>query len=327
MDKRFVGRFAPSPSGRMHLGNVLCALLSWLSVRSKNGRFLLRIEDLDQMRCPRSYAALIMEDLHWLGLDWDAIEMPAMPAASLLGHIPPHICLSVYQSDRTPIYICYETLLRQKNLLYPCFCSRAELHAANAPHLSDGSVVYSGKCRNLSPQQVIARAKTRGAATRVRVPDETITFSDGCMGNYTENLAQQCGDFIIRRSDGVFAYQLAVTVDDGLMGVTEVVRGHDLISSTARQIWLHQLFGFTPPKFYHIPLLLAPDGRRLSKRDEDLDLGILRTRMTPQALTGALAYAAGLLPKYQPVCPQDLIPHFHWDLVKKQDLLLPDLFR
>ncbi len=325
MNEKITGRFAPSPSGRMHLGNVLCALLSWLSARSQNGRCLLRIEDLDQMRCPRSYAALIIDDLHWLGLDWDTIEMP--PNIPLLEDIASDICLSAYQSDRTPIYLRYEALLQQKNLLYPCFCSRAELHAANAPHLSDGRVVYSGKCRDLSLQQIHKLSQTRGAATRVRVPDQTISFVDGCMGAYTENLAQECGDFIIRRSDGVFAYQLAVTVDDGLMGVTEVVRGNDLIGSTARQIWLHQQFGFVPPKFYHIPLLLAPDGRRLSKRDEDLDLGVLRSRMTPQQLTGALAYAAGLLPEYQPVAPRDLIPRFHWDLVKKQDLFLPDLFR
>ena len=168
MNEKITGRFAPSPSGRMHLGNVLCALLSWLSARSQNGRCLLRIEDLDQMRCPRSYAALIIDDLHWLGLDWDAIEMP--PNIPLLEGIASDICLSAYQSDRTPIYLRYEALLQQKNLLYPCFCSRAELHAANAPHLSDGRVVYSGKCRDLSLQQIHKLSQTRGAATRVRVP-------------------------------------------------------------------------------------------------------------------------------------------------------------
>ena len=199
-----VGRFAPSPSGRMHLGNVLCALLAWLSARHQNGAFLLRIEDLDAMRCPRSYADLIMDDLRWLGLDWD-------------GEVP-------YQSERAPIYEKYEQILREKGLLYPCFCSRAALHAASAPHLSDGRVLYAGTCRDLTPAEIEEKRKKRAPATRVRVPDEIISFTDGVFGAYSENLAEECGDFIIRRSDGVFAYQLAVTVDDGLSGVTEVVR-------------------------------------------------------------------------------------------------------
>lgn len=278
----------------MHLGNVLCALLAWLSARSQNGGYILRIEDLDTMRCPRSFAALIVDDLKWLGLDWDGIgeQNPgALRYAEALADIPESVRRSAYQSDRTPIYEYFEGILRGKGLLYPCFCSRAELHAANAPHLSDGRVVYPGTCRGLTAEEAAARRKKRGAATRVRVPDETVRFMDGCMGGYCEHLTDECGDFIIRRSDGVFAYQLAVTVDDGLMGVTEVVRGSDLIGSTARQIWLHRLFGFAPPAFYHMPLLLAPDGRRLSKRDEDLDLGLLRTRMRPERLVGALAFA------------------------------------
>ena len=256
-----IGRFAPSPSGRMHLGNVLCALLAWLSARHQGGQYLLRIEDLDTMRCPRSYAELIIDDLHWLGLDWD-------------GEI-------LYQSERTAVYEQYESILREKGLLYPCFCSRAALHAASAPHLSDGRVVYAGTCRSLTPEQVAEKRKTRAPATRVRVPDEEVRFTDGVFGEYSENLARECGDFIIRRSDGVFAYQLAVVVDDALSGVNEVVRGADLISSAPRQIWLHRLFGFAPPAFVHIPLLCDHDGRRLSKRDEDLDLGLLRQRFTP----------------------------------------------
>ena len=144
-----VGRFAPSPSGRMHLGNVLCALLAWLSARHQNGAFLLRIEDLDAMRCPRSYADLIMDDLRWLGLDWD-------------GEVP-------YQSERAPIYEKYEQILREKGLLYPCFCSRAALHAASAPHLSDGRVLYAGTCRELTPAEIEEKRKKRAPATRVRV--------------------------------------------------------------------------------------------------------------------------------------------------------------
>ena len=329
MRESIVGRFAPSPSGRMHLGNVLCALLSWLSARSKNGGYILRIEDLDAMRCPRPFAERIIDDLKWLGLDWDGIDEQnpgAARYAEALAALPEPVRRSPYQSDRTPVYEYFEGILRKKGLLYPCFCSRAELHAANAPHRSDGRVVYSGKCRNLTLEEAAARRKKRGAAMRVRVPDETISFDDGCMGPYTEDLAAECGDFIIRRSDGVFAYQLAVTVDDGLMGVTEVVRGNDLIGSTARQIWLHRLFGFRPPVFYHMPLLLAPDGRRLSKRDEDLDLGLLRTRMPPERLVGALAFAAGLIDLDEAVSARELVRGFSWDKIPHTDLFLPARF-
>lgn len=307
------GRFAPSPSGRMHLGNVLCALLSWLSVRAKGGRYLLRMEDLDPERCPRAYADLIEDDLRWLGLDWDA-------GGAQSGS-------EYYQSARTPIYEQYYHILEGKGLLYPCFCSRAALHAASAPHLSDGRVVYAGTCRGLSPAEIAEKRRQRGAAMRVTVPDETIAYVDGVQGAYAEHLPAECGDFIVRRSDGVFAYQLAVTVDDGLMGVTEVVRGRDLQSSTPRQIWLHRLFGFEPPAYYHMPLLLDHDGRRLSKRDEDLDLGLLRERFTPEQVVGALACAAGLTDSPAPVAAKDLIAGFSWDKIPKTDLYLPNVFR
>ena len=310
--KQPVGRFAPSPSGRMHLGNVLCALLSWLSARSQNGGYVLRIEDLDPDRCPRSYADLIEDDLIWLGLDWDAGGSKGGPDGSY------------YQSERTEIYQHYFDLLEQKGLIYPCFCSRAALHAASAPHLSDGRVIYAGTCRNLTPDEVAQKCKTRKPAARLTVPDRTITFTDGLQGTCTEHLPTECGDFIIRRSDGVFAYQLAVVVDDALEGVTEVVRGRDLLGSTARQIWLHELLGFTPPQFIHMPLLGDVDGRRLSKRDADLDLGILRTRFTPEQLTGALACAAGLIDRPEAISARELIPLFSWDRVPHGDLFLPE---
>lgn len=302
-----IGRFAPSPSGRMHLGNVLCALLAWLSTRQQGGQYLLRIEDLDAMRCPRSFADLIIDDLRWLGLNWD-------------GEIP-------YQSERSDIYEKYEHFLRGKGLLYPCFCSRAALHAASAPHLSDGRVIYAGTCRNLTAAQIAEKRKARSPATRLRVPDEEISFTDGVFGAYHENLAEECGDFIIRRSDGVFAYQLAVVVDDALSGVTEVVRGVDLISSTPRQIWLHRLFGFTPPHFIHIPLLCDHDGRRLSKRDQDLDLAVLRQRFSPEQIVGALACAAGLIDRPEPVAAHELISDFSWSRIPQDNLYLPNLFR
>lgn len=305
------GRFAPTPSGRIHLGNILCAMLSWLSVRSKQGKYLLRIEDLDAMRCPRSLADQIEEDLQWFGIDWD-------DGGSAGGE-------QWYQSSRTEIYDRYFEILKDKGLLYPCFCSRAELHTAQAPHRSDGTYIYAGTCRNLTPEQIAEKSKRRPPAWRVRVPDRVVSFTDGCQGVYTENLAQDCGDFIIRRSDGVYGYQLAVVVDDGEMGVTEVVRGSDLLNSTPRQMYLYEQLGFPIPQFYHMPLLTAPDGRRLSKRDGDLDLGVLRERFgRPEPIVGMLAKAAGLRPTAEPVALHELIADFSWDKIPKQDIALPE---
>ena len=300
------GRYAPSPSGRMHLGNLMCCLLAWLSAKSKGGQVLLRIEDLDTMRCPRVYADAIMDDLAWLGLAAD-------------GPTP-----TVYQSERSGIYQQYYDILLKKRLIYPCFCSRSQLHAASAPHRSDGQVVYAGTCRGLSDAEVARRSLTRAPAFRVRVPDEEIAFTDGHLGRYAENLARDCGDFYLRRADGVFAYQLAVVVDDALMGVTEVVRGSDLLSSTPRQLWLYRELGLTAPQFYHLPLLLAPDGRRLSKRDGDQSLENLRARYTPQEIIGKLAYVCGLQDTPAPAAPQELVPGFSWDKVPKRDILLPE---
>ena len=300
------GRYAPSPSGRMHLGNLMCCLLAWLSAKSKGGQVLLRIEDLDAVRCPRVYADAIQDDLAWLGLAAD-------------GPTP-----TVYQSERSEIYQQYYDVLLKKGLVYPCFCSRSQLHAASAPHRSDGQVVYAGSCRGLSDAEVARRSLTRAPAFRVQVPDEEIAFTDGHLGRYAENLARDCGDFYLRRADGVFAYQLAVVVDDALMGVTEVVRGSDLLSSTPRQLWLYRELGLTAPQFYHLPLLLAPDGRRLSKRDGDQSLENLRARYTPQEIIGKLAYVCGLQDTPAPAAPQELVPGFSWDKVPKQDILLPE---
>jgi glutamyl-tRNA synthetase len=277
-----VGRYAPSPSGRMHLGNLCCCLLAWLSAKSSGGKVVLRIEDLDAVRCPREFADLLEADLAWLGLAADE-------GGSKGGPRGPY-----YQSERSAIYEEYYQKLVRKGLVYPCFCSRSQLHAADAPHRSDGKVVYAGTCRNLTPEEIVLRTARRKPAWRVMVPDETISFVDGHMGPYAENLAQDCGDFYLRRADGVFAYQLAVVVDDALMGVTQVVRGADLLSSTPRQLWLYRELGLPAPEFYHMPLLLAVDGRRLSKRDGDESLEHLQARYTPEQIIGRLAYACGL---------------------------------
>ena len=287
------GRFAPSPSGRMHLGNVFSALLAWLSVRSRGGRMILRMEDLDPDRCRPEYMETLRDDLDWLGLDWDAEQTP--------------------QSRRTDAYRAEFEKLSQLGLVYPCYCSRAELHAASAPHASDGTAIYAGTCRNLTPEE--RAQKTRRPAWRVRVPEEEISFHDRLQGDYTENLARDCGDFIVRRSDGVYAYQLAVVTDDTEGGVTEVVRGRDLLSSTPRQIWLQRMLGFPEPEYCHVPLLVAPDGRRLSKRERDLDLGALRQLYTPEELLGKLAALANLQPEAAPVRAWELVSRFSWDCV------------
>ena len=313
-----VGRFAPSPSGRMHLGNILCAMLGYLSAKSKGGDYILRIEDLDTLRCTKDNCKQVLDDLNWFGINFDDINFVKPKNVNIL-----NINNSIYQSERTEIYKCFERFLKEKGLVYPCFCSRAELHAVSAPHLSDGRLIYTGTCKNLTEQE--RKQKKRKPAMRLAVPDIKISFVDGCIGEYTEDLKLECGDFIIKRSDGMFAYQLAVTVDDGLMSVTEVVRGHDLISSTARQIWLHELFGFKPPKFYHMPLLVAPDGRRLSKRDKDLDLGIIRQYMKPQKLIGILAYTCGLIENKEDISLDELIKIFSWDKIPNRDLILPEL--
>ena len=307
-----VGRFAPSPSGRLHLGNLACSLLAWLSAKSQGGSIVLRIEDLDAARCPRIYADQLEEDLCWLGLVWDEGGSDGGP------HGP------YYQSECAGIYTESYRKLEGMGLVYPCFCSRAQLHAASAPHTSDGNVVYPGTCRNLTPAQIAEKSRTKAPAWRIKVPDEEITFTDLCMGEHRENLLTGCGDFYLRRADGVFAYQLAVVVDDARMGVTQVVRGSDLLSSTARQIYLYRLLGLTPPSFAHCPLLLDAQGRRLSKRDGDQSLEHLRGRYTAPEIIGKLAYLYGLQDRPEPRTPESLLPDFDWAKVPKQDVYLEE---
>ncbi|MBP5366947.1 MAG: tRNA glutamyl-Q(34) synthetase GluQRS [Bacteroidales bacterium] len=273
---KITGRFAPSPSGRMHLGNVYAALMSWLYARAQGGRWLIRIEDLDAVRCPRQYADEIIDDLHWLGLDSD-------------GEI-------LYQSERADIYLQEFNKLKAQGLVYDCFCSRADLRASSAPHTSDGTPIYRGNCRLLTPEQKAQLLRTRRPAQRVSVPDEVSEFVDLAYGPQRCNLLNDLGDFVVRRADGVFAYQLAVTVDDALSGVTEVVRGCDLMPSAHLQLFLYKHLGYPQPKFRHLPLLTAPDGRRLSKRDDDANMGYLRSRYTPAQLLGVIMHAAGFCP-------------------------------
>lgn len=294
------GRFAPSPSGRMHLGNALSAMLAWLSAKHQGGEILLRIEDLDPARSKAEYAQGIMDDFRWLGLLWDR--------------------RATDQSKRGEAYAAALRQLEQMYLIYPCYCSRDQLHAASAPHASDGRVIYAGTCRNLTPEQ--RAVMTKKPSLRIRLPDREISFRDGLQGDVTMNLQREFGDIILRRADGVAAYQLAVVVDDGTEGVTEVVRGRDLLSSTPVQLYLYELLGLTPPRFYHVPMLLAPDGRRLSKRDRDLDFGYLRQHFSPEEIIGLLAHLAGLLERWEPVSARELACDFSWSRVKQSDIIL-----
>lgn len=299
------GRFAPTPSGKLHLGNILCAMLAYLSARSQAGRFLLRIEDVDIPRCPRRLAQQAIDDLTWLGFTWD--EEP------------------VYQSDRGEIYQAALDRLAEGGHTYPCFCTRAQLMSLAAPNLGDTQVIYQRTCAHLSPEEAAQRALTRAPATRLRVPNEDISFTDGLFGPQTENLERDCGDFILRRSDGLYGYQLAVVVDDALQGVTEVVRGRDILSATPRQLYLQRLLGCDAPAYVHIPLLVDHEGRRLAKRDKDLDLSTLSQRFTPEDILGMLAFSAGLLDEVRPITLEGLIPRFDWQKVKREDLRLPEL--
>lgn len=302
MNNVVVGRFAPTPSGRMHAGNVFAALMAWLGTRSAGGRMVLRIEDLDPRAHNPEATRLLLDDLRWLGLDWD--EGP------------------YYQSQRGNIYSEAIRSLESKGLIYPCFCTRAELHAASAPHASDGTPVYAGTCKGLSQAEVARRSLVRPPALRLRVPKASealgvIEFDDLVYGSQREVLCSECGDFLVQRSDGVIAYQLAVVVDDALMGVTHVVRGHDLLSSSSRQIYLQKLLGYDQPRYAHVPLLVTPEGRRLSKRDRDLDLGVIRERDGgPERLLGQLASLVGLAQEGEPIDAARLVDRFAWDKVR-----------
>ena len=298
-----VGRFAPTPSGRMHLGNVFAAMIAWLSVKSRGGHLVLRMEDLDTQRTSAEFAETLRQDLRWLGLHWDEETPP--------------------QSQRSEVYDTYFEKLRQMDLLYPCYCSRAQLHNVNAPHLSDGTYVYAGTCRDLTDAQ--RDAMNRLPSWRVKVPDRVWTVNDLAQGQLRQNLVTDCGDFVVRRADGVYVYQLAVVVDDGEAGVTEVVRGMDLLGSAPRQMYLQELFGFSHPAYGHVPMLLAPDGRRLSKRDRDLDLGELRKRVTAEQLLGKLAHSAGIIDRSEALSARELAAEFSWEKLRGDAIYLDSI--
>lgn len=274
------------------MGNAWTALWAWLQGRSCGGELVLRIEDLDPERSKEVYREQLMEDLNWLGLNWD--EGPYL------------------QSQRRALYQHALIEINENGLVYPCYCSRAEIrNAVAAPHGQDPASEYPGTCRNLSPsQRDYLRSMGRRPAFRIRVPARTFTWDDLYQGQVTQELSGM-GDFVLQRADGVHAYQLAVVVDDGMMGITHVLRGEDLLPSTARQLWLYELLGLPAPVFTHVPLLYSQNGHRLAKRDASLSIGALRRRgVLPEQIIGYLAFLAGWLEHYEPVSAGDLIGCF-----------------
>lgn len=294
------GRFAPTPSGLLHIGNAFTALAAWLQIRQAGGEFVLRIEDIDKARSRRAYAEQQQQDLLWLGIDWDEGPLVGGP------------CAPYEQSRRERLYEEALDRLQQAGRLYPCFCSRSELaQIGSAPHgLASEGAGYPGTCRTLSAEERLAQAAKKAPALRFTMPPHALPFHDALAG------PQACpgeapGDFVVKRADGMFSYQLAVTVDDAAMGITDVLRGADLLDSTPRQLALYEALGLKAPDFAHVPLLVDASGRRLAKRDDALTLAALREAGTaPERLLGALAHLAGWIDRPEPVTARELIPAF-----------------
>jgi glutamyl-tRNA synthetase len=288
-----VGRFAPSPTGRLHLGNLRSALLGWLSVRARGGRFLLRIEDLDEARCRPEAVDGLFRDLEALGLDWDG---PVLK-----------------QSARGEVYREALEQLRREGRVYPCTCSRAEVaRAASAPHVGEDGPVYPGTCRAGATMK-----PGRAAALRFLVPEGVVRFCDALRGPVEQDVARAVGDFVVQRSDGVASYQLAVVVDDAASGVTEVLRGDDLLTSTPRQLLLLDALQLPAPAYTHVPLVVQPDGKRLAKRDgATTAAGLLARGVSGPAIVGLLAAWSGL-GDGQPITPRELLPGFSLAQVRR----------
>lgn len=304
------GRFAPTPSGELHIGNALTALLAWWQIRQKNGDFILRMEDLDTARCKPEYAEQMIEDLHWLGIDWE--EGPEEG-----GSYGPY-----FQSKRGDLYKSMLERLKRKDRIYPCFCSRRELRGiANAPH--GKRPVYPGICRGLSAEQQAAKRKAKDPSFRFHIPEEAVHFKDGVLGS-KHFPAEFSGDFVVKRADGVISYQLAVVADDASMKITHVLRGADLLESTQRQIYLYETLGYDVPQFSHVPLLYGPDGKRLSKRHGSaITLSSIRkSGSKPENLVGRIACLAGLLERPEPVKASEFIKEFRMDRVSKSPVTI-----
>lgn len=299
------GRYAPSPTGKLHLGNARTALLAWLQVRAEGGTFLLRIEDLDPARRRQANIDALFFDLEYLGLDWDE---------------PP-----LFQSRRTDAYAQALSKLAQAGKLYPCFCTRAEVaRAALAPHgqLEDGPK-YPGTCSKL-PGPDPHPESPRSAAQRFRVAPGLWQLEDLVQGFYAQDVAEAVGDFVVQRTDGVASYQLAVVVDDAASEITEVLRGEDLLGSTPRQLQLYQALGLPPPRYAHVPLLMGTDGKRLAKREGALALSDLRASGVPGERVVALLARWSGLGQHESVSARELVPAFSLKKVPREPVVVTE---
>ena len=302
----YIGRLAPSPTGAQHVGNARTYLIAWLAARSRAGQVVLRIEDIDSPRVKAGAAQQACDDLRWLGLDWDSGP--------------------VVQTERLSQYANALQQLRQQELVYPCTCTRGDIEAAaSAPHAEHEGPAYPGTCSHCRAADAEALGD-QPFAWRFRVSDSP-EFIDGFRGTTAIDLRQVGGDFVVWKSSGTPAYQLAVVVDDAAQGVTEVIRGDDLIPSTPRQLLLYRALGLPPPRFTHVPLVVGPDGRRLAKRHGDTRLSALRAAgVAPEQLLGLLAWSCGWLPQIEPIAPRDLVPLFRLDAIPPRPFVLtPEL--
>ena len=286
------GRFAPSPTGKLHLGNVRTALLAWLQARAAGGELLLRIEDLDRARSRQEFVDSALRDLEYLGLDWDGTPW--------------------FQSERQALYDEALGSLAARGQVYGCYCSRAEIaRAASAPHgPSDEGPRYPGTCAQLTVEERAERERVRPPAMRFRARAGEVEVTDLIHGPFRQDVAREVGDFVVRGRDGIASYQLAVVVDDAASGITHVLRGEDLLSSTPRQLQLYEALGARAPAFAHVPLLTDPDGRRLAKREGATELAWLREhRVAPERVLGVLAQWSGL-GEGEPISARALVERF-----------------
>jgi len=311
------GRFAPTPSGLLHLGNAGTALLAWLQARSQGGEIVMRIEDIDVPRCKPEWAERALQDMRWLGLDWD--EGPDAGGA----------CGPYEQSKRGKGYDEAVERLVAEGRLYPCYCSRADLlGAASAPHgLQAEGPAYPGTCRGLSAAERKEREARKTPSLRFAMPDKPVSFVDDIAGRMAY-AAGAGGDFVVKRADGIIGYQLAVVVDDAAMGITDVLRGWDLLDSTLRQLMLAEALGLRAPRYAHAPLLLGPDGKRLAKRHGDIAIAVLReSGYRPEGIVGLLGWLYGLIDRPESVHARELIPYFKLELIPHGAVTLPDDWR
>ena len=300
-----VGRLAPSPTGALHLGNVRTFMAAWLSVRSRGGRLILRIEDLDHPKVKPGAAGQVLDDLRWLGFDWDEGPDCGGPAA-------PYV-----QSLRRDLYRDALATLVRRGLAYPCVCSRADVERVqSAPHAGE-TLRYDGRCRGRFPSYAAALAALppgRLPVWRFRLPtppDATVAFRDTFAGPFRQDVAAHSGDFPLGRGPDAAGYALAVVLDDAAMGVTEVVRGDDLLDATPAQILLQRALGLPTPRYCHVPLVVGPDGRRLAKRHGDTRVAAFRAAgVAPQKIIGALAATCGWCPPGAQCSLRDLLPRF-----------------